>query len=99
MPNARREIDLHWRASACCKRIVQILNVYENELCGYQCLLIVMEWLVSVFYFCCNRCYLVKIKSENKNITMKGKRSQILVTNIKELIYLTAILVMYYNFK
>ncbi len=40
---ARREIDLHWRASAC-KHIVNIMDVYENAYNGQKCLLVVMEW-------------------------------------------------------
>ena len=40
---ARREIDLHWRASGC-KHIVNIVDVYENTHNGQKCLLIVMEW-------------------------------------------------------
>eukprot|EP00094_Tigriopus_californicus_P002469 TCALIF_02386-PA protein Name:"Similar to MAPk-Ak2 MAP kinase-activated protein kinase 2 (Drosophila melanogaster)" AED:0.02 eAED:0.02 QI:25/1/1/1/0.83/0.71/7/370/350 len=39
---ARREIDLHWRASNC-KHIVQIKDVYENTYNGQKCLLVVME--------------------------------------------------------
>ncbi|XP_043564440.1 MAP kinase-activated protein kinase 2-like isoform X2 [Chiloscyllium punctatum] len=41
-PKARREIDMHWRASSTL-HIVQILNVYENMHHGKRCLLIVME--------------------------------------------------------
>ena len=40
---ARREIDLHWRASGC-KHIVNIVDVYENTHNAQKCLLIVMEW-------------------------------------------------------
>ena len=42
---ARREIDLHWRASGC-KHIVNIVDVYENTQNAQKCLLIVMEWYV-----------------------------------------------------
>jgi len=43
VPKARREVELHCRASTC-EHIVQILDVYENMFNGYKCLLIVMEW-------------------------------------------------------
>ena len=43
VPKARREVDLHWRASAC-KHIVNIMDVYENMYGGHKCLLVVMEW-------------------------------------------------------
>ena len=39
---ARREIDLHWKASGC-KHIVNIRDVYENTYNGQKCLLVVME--------------------------------------------------------
>eukprot|EP00095_Tigriopus_kingsejongensis_P002128 maker-scaffold1768_size28640-snap-gene-0.5 protein:Tk02128 transcript:maker-scaffold1768_size28640-snap-gene-0.5-mRNA-1 annotation:"camp-dependent protein kinase catalytic" len=39
---ARREIDLHWKASKC-RHIVQIKDVYENSYNGQKCLLVVME--------------------------------------------------------
>merc|ERR1712038_416123 len=39
---ARREIDLHWKASGC-KHIVNIMDVYENTYNGQKCLLVVME--------------------------------------------------------
>lgn len=39
---ARREVDLHWRASNC-KHIVNIADVYENVYGGNRCLLVVME--------------------------------------------------------
>lgn len=42
VPKARREVDLHWRASAC-KHIVNIMDVYENMYGGHKCLLVVME--------------------------------------------------------
>ncbi|KAH3881508.1 MAP kinase-activated protein kinase 2-like [Dreissena polymorpha] len=42
VPKARREIDLHWRASNC-KHIVRIIDVYENNYGGQKCLLVVME--------------------------------------------------------
>jgi len=40
---ARREIDLHWRASGCIN-IVNIIDVYENMYMDKKCLLVVMEW-------------------------------------------------------
>ncbi|KAK8771855.1 hypothetical protein V5799_024904 [Amblyomma americanum] len=40
---ARREVDLHWRASNC-RHIVNIVDVYENVYGGNRCLLVVMEW-------------------------------------------------------
>lgn len=39
---ARREVDIHWRASGC-KNIVSIIDVYENDYRGNKCLLVVME--------------------------------------------------------
>ncbi|XP_065349747.1 MAP kinase-activated protein kinase 2 [Cloeon dipterum] len=39
---ARREVDLHWRASGC-RHIVNIIDVYENSYGGQKCLLVVME--------------------------------------------------------
>lgn len=39
---ARREVELHWRASAC-PQIVAIVDVYENVFAGHRCLLVVME--------------------------------------------------------
>jgi len=42
VPKARREVDLHWRASAC-KNIVNIVDVFENMFGGQRCLLVVME--------------------------------------------------------
>lgn len=42
VPKARREVDLHWRASTC-DFIVKIIDVYENVFNGHKCLLIVME--------------------------------------------------------
>lgn len=42
-PKARREVDLHWRASGC-MQIVQIVAVYENTYGTHKCLLVVMEW-------------------------------------------------------
>ncbi|XP_068598944.1 MAP kinase-activated protein kinase 2 [Brachionichthys hirsutus] len=39
---ARREVELHWRASPCAN-IVRIVDVYENLYQGRKCLLIVME--------------------------------------------------------
>ncbi|NXD97148.1 MAPK2 kinase, partial [Chaetorhynchus papuensis] len=43
-PKARREVELHWRASQCA-HIVRIMDVYENLYQGRKCLLIVMECL------------------------------------------------------
>nr|WAA68632.1 MAPKAPK2 [Sinohyriopsis cumingii] len=42
VPKARREIDLHWRASGC-RHIVKIVDVFENVYGGQKCLLVVME--------------------------------------------------------
>ncbi|KAK2589050.1 hypothetical protein KPH14_001888 [Odynerus spinipes] len=39
---ARREVELHWRASNC-RHIVQVKDVYENSYSGNKCLLVVME--------------------------------------------------------
>ncbi|KAK7576342.1 hypothetical protein V9T40_012628 [Parthenolecanium corni] len=39
---ARREVDIHWRASGC-KNIVSIIDVFENDYRGNKCLLVVME--------------------------------------------------------
>ncbi|XP_027135187.1 MAP kinase-activated protein kinase 2 isoform X1 [Larimichthys crocea] len=39
---ARREVELHWRASPCAN-IVRIIDVYENLYQSRKCLLIVME--------------------------------------------------------
>lgn len=39
---ARREVELHWRASNCC-HIVNLIDVYENTYAGKKCLLVVME--------------------------------------------------------
>ncbi|KAF2883016.1 hypothetical protein ILUMI_23154 [Ignelater luminosus] len=39
---ARREVDLHWKASGC-RHIVNIIDVYENTYNGNKCLLVVME--------------------------------------------------------
>jgi len=41
-PKARREVDLHWRASACL-HIVNLKDVYENVYNGRKCLMVVME--------------------------------------------------------
>jgi hypothetical protein len=40
---ARREVELHWRASGC-KHIVSIIDVYQNNYKGAACLLVIMEW-------------------------------------------------------
>lgn len=45
VPKARREVDLHYRASVC-DHIVKIIDVYENTYNERKCLLIVMEWFV-----------------------------------------------------
>lgn len=39
---ARREVELHWRASNC-KHIVNLIDVFENSYAGKRCLLVVME--------------------------------------------------------
>ncbi|CAG9137216.1 unnamed protein product [Plutella xylostella] len=39
---ARREVELHWRASGCL-HIVEIIDVYDNTYGGKRCLLVVME--------------------------------------------------------
>lgn len=39
---ARREVDIHWRASGC-KNIVNVIDVFENDYRGNKCLLVVME--------------------------------------------------------
>ncbi|XP_021966576.1 MAP kinase-activated protein kinase 2 isoform X2 [Folsomia candida] len=39
---ARREVELHWRASTC-KHIVSVKDVYQNNYKGTPCLLVVME--------------------------------------------------------
>ncbi|CAM9360959.1 MAP kinase-activated protein kinase 2-like [Lampetra fluviatilis] len=41
-PKARREVEMHWRASGC-PHIVRIVEVYENIHQSKKCLLIVME--------------------------------------------------------
>ncbi|XP_002742135.1 MAP kinase-activated protein kinase 2-like [Saccoglossus kowalevskii] len=41
-PKARREVDLHWRASGCL-HIVNVIDVYENNHHGTRCLLVIME--------------------------------------------------------
>nr|XP_020485260.1 MAP kinase-activated protein kinase 2-like [Labrus bergylta] len=41
-PEARREVELHWRVSPC-PHIVPIIDVYENLYHGKKCLLIIME--------------------------------------------------------
>jgi len=45
-PKARREIELHWRASNCL-HIVNIHDVYENTYNGHKCLLVVMEGMMG----------------------------------------------------
>uniref|UniRef100_A0A8C5E288 non-specific serine/threonine protein kinase n=1 Tax=Gouania willdenowi TaxID=441366 RepID=A0A8C5E288_GOUWI len=46
---ARREVELHWRASPCA-HIVRILDVYENLVQGRKCLLIVMECCYTLLF-------------------------------------------------
>jgi len=43
---ARREIELHWKASNCL-HIVNIHDVYENTFNGSKCLLVVMEGMMG----------------------------------------------------
>lgn len=43
---ARREVELHWRASGC-RNIVNIIDVYENSYSGNRCLLVVMECMLG----------------------------------------------------
>ncbi|XP_068122339.1 MAP kinase-activated protein kinase 2 [Hyperolius riggenbachi] len=43
-PKARREVELHWKASQC-SHIVKIIDVYENLYQSRKCLLIIMECL------------------------------------------------------
>uniref|UniRef100_A0A8C5P5I9 non-specific serine/threonine protein kinase n=1 Tax=Jaculus jaculus TaxID=51337 RepID=A0A8C5P5I9_JACJA len=43
-PGARREVELHWRASQC-PHIMHIVDIYQNLYAGRKCLLIVMECL------------------------------------------------------
>lgn len=43
---ARREVELHWRASGC-KHIVNVIDVYENSYGGHKCILVVMEWYLT----------------------------------------------------
>lgn len=40
---ARREVDLHWRASGC-RNIVNVIDVYKNTYSNQTCFLMVMEW-------------------------------------------------------
>jgi len=47
---ARREVELHWRASGC-KHIVSVVDLYSNAYKGSPCLLVVMEWYVKVLHF------------------------------------------------
>lgn len=42
-PKARREVELHCRASSC-PRIVEIEDVFENYYQRKKCLLLIMEW-------------------------------------------------------
>jgi len=42
VPKGREEAKLHWLASAC-PHVVNILEIYENEVHGERCLLLVME--------------------------------------------------------
>jgi hypothetical protein len=41
---AKREIDLQWRACQGCPNIVQIKDVYENQINTQKVFLVVMEW-------------------------------------------------------
>lgn len=41
-PKARREVELHWRASGCL-HIVNVIDVYEDQYNGAKSLLVVME--------------------------------------------------------
>ncbi|KAM3955686.1 LOW QUALITY PROTEIN: MAP kinase-activated protein kinase 2 [Aphomia sociella] len=43
---ARREVELHWRASGC-RHIVEIIDVYDNTYGGKRCLLVVMECMAG----------------------------------------------------
>lgn len=43
---ARREVELHWRASGC-KHIVSIRDVYLNNYKGQSSLLVIMEWYIE----------------------------------------------------
>ena len=45
-PKARREVELHWRASNH-QHIVNIIDIYENVQGNTKCLLVVMEWYNS----------------------------------------------------
>ncbi|KAI4880921.1 hypothetical protein NFI96_006113 [Prochilodus magdalenae] len=45
-PKARREVELHWRASGG-PYIVRILSLYENMYHGKKCLLIIMECVMG----------------------------------------------------
>jgi len=45
-PKARREIELHWKATNCL-HIVNIHDVYENTYNGQKCLLVVMEGMMG----------------------------------------------------
>lgn len=70
IPKARREVDLHWRASGC-RHIVAILDVYENVYSGQKCLLVVMEW--SVLFVSCDFIHLLFQEQINfiKNVKLK----------------------------
>lgn len=70
IPKARREVDLHWRASGC-RHIVAILDVYENVYSGQKCLLVVMEW--SVLFVSCHLIHLFFQEQINfiKNVKSK----------------------------
>ncbi|KAK9514830.1 hypothetical protein VZT92_025517 [Zoarces viviparus] len=50
-PEARREVELHWKVSPC-PHIVPIIDVYENLYHGRKCLLIVMECMDGGELFC-----------------------------------------------
>ncbi|CAF0777725.1 unnamed protein product [Brachionus calyciflorus] len=42
---ARREIDLQWRASQTSEHVVKIIDVYENKIRGKKYLLVIMEYM------------------------------------------------------
>uniref|UniRef100_A0A8C2A2I8 non-specific serine/threonine protein kinase n=1 Tax=Cyprinus carpio TaxID=7962 RepID=A0A8C2A2I8_CYPCA len=46
-PKARREVELHWRASSC-THIVRIIDVYENLYQNRKCLLIASDIMKSI---------------------------------------------------
>lgn len=50
-PKARREVELHWRASSHLN-IVNIVDIFENLQGNTKCLLVVMEWYLSGRFVC-----------------------------------------------